>query len=224
MEATAADVDAYLRSTVIGEPPVMAAGRAATHDAGLPDIEVSAGQGKLLMMLARLANARRVLEIGTLGGYSTTWLAMGVPEDGAVLSCEFEPRHAEVARRNLDDAGVGGRVEIRVGAALDTLKALASEGAEPFDLVFIDADKENNPNYVRAALELTRPGSVIIVDNVVRAGAVLAAGDPMTEEGRATNGTREALELLGSDPRLEATALQTTGKKGWDGFAVAVVR
>lgn len=224
MEATAADVDAYLRSTVIGEPPVMAAGRAATHDAGLPDIEVGAGQGKLLMMLARLANARRVLEIGTLGGYSTTWLAMGVPEDGEVLSCEFEPRHAEVARRNLDDAGVGGRVEIRVGAALDTLKALASEGAEPFDLVFIDADKENNPDYVRAALELTRPGSLIIVDNVVRAGAVLAAGDPMTEEGRATNGTREALELLGSDPRLEATALQTAGTKGWDGFAIAVVR
>ena len=224
MDVDPAAVDDYLRRTVIEEPVALSQGRKASHRAGLPAIEVSAGQGKLLELLARLSGARRVLEIGTLGGYSTSWLAAGVGPAGHVTTCEFEPRHAEVARVNLDAAGVGNRVDIRLGAARDTLAALRQEEVAPFDLVFIDADKENNPHYVLESLELTRPGSIIIVDNVVRNGAVVHIGDASTVEGRATNGTREVLDLLGSDPRLEATALQTTGSKGWDGFALAVVR
>lgn len=224
MAVEPSDVDDYLRATVVGEPEALAAGRAAADAAGLPRIEVSAGQGKLLKLLARVSGARRVLEIGTLGGYSTSWLAAGVGPDGHVTTCEFEPRHAEVARRNLDAAGVGDRVEIRLGAARGTLAALRREGVEPFDLVFIDADKENNPQYVLESLELTRSGSLVIVDNVVRHGSILQPGDASTEEGRATNGTREVLDILGGDPRLDATALQTTGAKGWDGFALAVVR
>lgn len=222
--AEPAEVDDYLRAGVVDEPPAFADGRAAAHAAGLPQIEVSAGQGKLLKLLARVSGARRVLEIGTLGGYSTSWLAEGVGPDGHVTTCEFEPLHAEVARRNLEAAGVGDRVDIRIGAARDTLAALRREDVAPFDLVFIDADKENNPHYVLESLELTRSGSIIIVDNVVRNGTVLHPGDASTEEGRATNGTREVLDILGGDPRLDATALQTTGAKGWDGFALAVVR
>lgn len=217
-------VDDYLRDAVVQEPAAFAAGRAAAHAAGLPDIEVSAGQGKLLQLLARISGARRVLEIGTLGGYSTSWLAEGAGPDGHVTTCEFVPLHAEVARRNLDAAGLGARVEIRIGAARATLAALRREEVEPFDLVFIDADKENNPHYVLESLELTRTGSIIVVDNVVRNGAVLRPGDASTEDGRATNGTREVLDILGGDPRLDSTALQTTGTKGWDGFALAVVR
>lgn len=219
-----ADVDNYLRATVVDEPQAFAAGRAAALAAGLPQIEVSAGQGKLLKLLVGVSGARRVLEIGTLGGYSTSWLADGVGPEGHVTTCEFEPHHADVARRNLDAAGVGDRVDIRIGAARDTLAALRQDEVEPFDLVFIDADKENNPHYVLEALELTHPGSIIIVDNVVRDGTVLHTGDASTVEGRATNGTREVLDILGGDPRLDATALQTTGSKGWDGFALAVVR
>ncbi|WP_417217516.1 O-methyltransferase [Arthrobacter sp.] len=224
MGAEPGQVDDYLRANVVDEPRAYADGRAAAHAAGLPQIEVSAGQGKLLKLLVVLSGARRVLEIGTLGGYSTSWLADGVGPDGHVTTCEFEQRHADVARSNLDAAGLGDRVDIRLGAARDTLAALRREDAEPFDLVFIDADKENNPHYVLESLELTRSGSIIIVDNVVRSGSVLHPGDASTDEGRATNGTREVLDILGSDPRLEATALQTTGSKGWDGFALAVVR
>ena len=224
MVAEPADVDEYLRQTVVGEPAALTAGREAAHAAGLPQIEVSAGQGKLLGLLAHISGARRVLEIGTLGGYSTSWLAEGVGPEGHVTTCEFEPRHAEVARRNLEAAGVGDRVEIRLGAARETLAALRREEVESFDLVFIDADKENNPQYVLEALELTRSGSIIIVDNVVRHGAVLEPADASTEDGRATIGTREVLDILGGDPRLDSTALQTTGAKGWDGFALAVVR
>lgn len=224
MDADPAVVDDYLRRTVIEEPAALAQGREASHRAGLPAIEVSAGQGKLLELLAGLAGARRVLEIGTLGGYSTSWLAAGVGPEGHVTTCEFEPHHADVARRNLDAAGVGDRVDIRLGAARDTLASLRQEDVEPFDLVFIDADKENNPHYVLESLELTHPGSIIIVDNVVRNGTVLHTGDASTVEGRATNGTHEVLDILGGDPRLDATALQTIGSKGWDGFALAVVR
>lgn len=223
-DATPEAVDAYLADTLVGEDEALRAGKRAAAAAGLPAIEVSPGQGKLLMMLARLAGARRILEIGTLGGYSTTWLARALPPDGELVTCEFEPRHAQVARANLDAAGVGGLVTIRPGAALDTLAALRAERAAPFDLAFIDADKENNANYVRAALDLVRPGGLIVLDNVVRRGTVLRPGDPDTVEGRDANGTRAALELLGSDPRVEATAVQTTGAKGWDGFALAVVR
>ncbi|NMR28966.1 O-methyltransferase [Crystallibacter degradans] len=222
------EVEEYLTATLVGEDETLAAARDATVAAGLPHIEVAAPQGKLLMLLARLTGARKVLEIGTLGGYSTTWLARGLPDDGEVVTCEYEARHAEVARENLERAGVGAKVSIRVGAALDTLPQLEAEGAGPFDLVFIDADKENNANYVNWALKLTRSGSLIVVDNVVRGGSVLdadqagAGGDDA--EAAAIRGTRDALALLGSDGRLEATAVQTVGSKGWDGFAFALVK
>ncbi|WP_067666401.1 O-methyltransferase [Nocardia miyunensis] len=211
------DVDRYLVQTLVGDGDsgVLQANSAA----GLPPIDVSPAQGKFLHLIARSIGARRVLEIGTLGGYSTIWLARAVGEDGQVISLEFQPRHAEVARENLDRAGVGKRVEVRVGAALDSLPVLAKENPAPFDLVFIDADKVNNANYVQWALRLTRPGSVIIIDNVVRHGAI---ADPDSSD-EAVRASREVIELLGSEPRLEASVLQTVGSKGWDGFAYAVV-
>ncbi|HLT62247.1 MAG TPA: O-methyltransferase [Microlunatus sp.] len=212
-----AAVDRHLVDTLVGDQDddVLRANRAA----GLPAIDVSPAQGKFLHLIARSVRARRVLEIGTLGGYSTLWLARAVGPEGRVITLEYEPKHAEVARANLDRKGVGDRVEIRVGAALDTLPALAEEQPEPFDLVFIDADKPNNPHYLTWALRLTRPGSVIIVDNVVRRGGVADAGsaDP------GIRGSREVLELIAAEPRLDGTALQLVGSKGWDGFAYAVV-
>ncbi|WP_068055160.1 O-methyltransferase [Nocardia xishanensis] len=213
-----ADVDTYLVDNLVRDPDTEAA-LAANAEAGLPAIDVSAAQGKFLSLLARSTGARRVLEIGTLGGFSTIWLARAVGKAGSVITLEYEPRHAEVARANLDAAGVGDRVDVRVGAALDSLPVLEAENPEPFDLVFIDADKVNNSNYVRWALRLTRPGSVIIVDNVVRGGALAdgASDDP------AVRASRELVELLSAEPRLDATVLQTVGAKGWDGFAYAVV-
>lgn len=211
-----ADVDSYLTGVVVRPDAALVAAEEDAAAAGLPPIEVSPGQGKFLMLLAQLAGARRILEIGTLGGFSTSWLARGLPADGSMVTCEYVPLHAEVARKNLDRAGVGHLVDIRVGAALDTLPGL--EGSEPFDLVFIDADKENNPAYLEWAIRLSRPGTVIVLDNVVRYGGVLDAGGDS-----AIQGTRAALELMGSHPRLESTALQTVGAKGWDGFALAIV-
>ncbi|WP_405496183.1 O-methyltransferase [Nocardia sp. NBC_00511] len=212
-----ADVDRYLVETLVGNGDSQTLSSNAA--AGLPAIDVSPPQGKFLYLIAKSLRARRVLEIGTLGGYSTTWLARAVGKSGQVVTLEFEPKHAEVARINLDRAGVGERVEIRVGAALDSLPVLTAERPEPFDLVFIDADKTNNSNYVRAALELTRPGSVIIVDNVVRNGGIAHAdsGDA------AVRASREVIELIAAEPRLDGTVLQTVGGKGWDGFAYAVV-
>lgn len=211
-----ADVDSYLTGVVVHPDEALVAAVEDAAAAGLPPIEVSPGQGKFLMLLARLAGARRILEIGTLGGFSTSWLARGLPADGSMVTCEYVPLHAEVARKNLDRAGVGQLVDIRVGAALDTLPGL--EGSEPFDLVFIDADKENNPAYLEWAIRLSRPGTVIVLDNVVRYGGVL---DP--DGDSAIQGTRAALKLMGSHPRLDSTALQTVGAKGWDGFALAIV-
>ncbi|SNY75877.1 Predicted O-methyltransferase YrrM [Nocardia amikacinitolerans] len=213
-----ADVDTYLVDNLVRDPDTEAA-LAANAEAGLPAIDVSAAQGKFLSLLARSTGARRVLEIGTLGGFSTIWLARAVGKAGRVITLEYEPRHAEVARANVDKAGVGDRVDIRVGAALESLPVLEAEGSEPFDLVFIDADKVNNSNYVRWALRLTRPGSVIIVDNVVRGGSVAdaASDDP------AVRASRELVEMLAAEPRVDATVLQTVGAKGWDGFAYAVV-
>lgn len=212
-----AEVDRYLVDTLVGDGDsgVLAANAAA----GLPAIDVSPPQGKFLALIAQSIRARRVLEIGTLGGYSTIQLARAVGKSGQVVTFEYEPEHARVARENLDGAGLGDRVEIRVGAALDTLPVLEAENPEPFDLVFIDADKINNSNYVQWALRLTRPGSVIIVDNVVRNGAVANADstDP------AVLASRDVLALLAAEPRLDATVLQTVGGKGWDGFAYAVV-
>ncbi|KRF09152.1 methyltransferase [Arthrobacter sp. Soil782] len=209
-----AEVDSYLNRTVVQPDAALLAAVEITRNAGMPAIEVTAGQGKFLMLLARIHQAKRVLEIGTLGGFSTIWLARGLPESGTIDTCEYEPAHAEVARRNLEAAGVGHKVTVHVGAALETLPTLAG----PYDLFFIDADKANNPNYLEWAVKLSRPGSVIVLDNVVRGGSVLEKnGDEDIQ------GTRRALELLASHPRLDATALQTVGSKDWDGFAVAIV-
>ncbi|MFI9637471.1 O-methyltransferase [Nocardia sp. NPDC051929] len=213
-----ADVDSYLVETLVADPDSDAA-LEANKAAGLPAIDVSPPQGKFLHLLARTVGARRVLEIGTLGGYSTIWLARAVGPKGRVVTLEFAARHAEVARANLDRAGVGDRVEIRVGAALDSLPVLTQEDPEPFDLVFIDADKVNNANYVLWALRLARPGSVIIVDNVVRGGTI---ADERSEDPNA-QASRELVELLTAEPSLDATVVQTVGAKGWDGFAYAVV-
>jgi predicted O-methyltransferase YrrM len=214
------DVDAYLAGKLLGDDPVLDAALEANKAGGLPAIDVSPVQGKLLHLLARAAGARRILEVGTLGGYSTIWLARAVPEEGRVVTLEIDPHHVAVARANLDRAGVGARVEIRVGPAIETLAALRAAGEAPFDLVFIDADKQNNAAYVRAAIALARPGALIIVDNVVREGRVLdpQSGDPNVE------GTRRLFDMLVNEPRLDATAIQTVGVKKWDGLVVALVR
>ncbi len=189
------------------------------QDAGLPAIDVSPLQGKFLQLLVHIAAARRVLEIGTLGGYSTILMARALPADGRIVTLEFSPNHAEVARANLQSAGLLERVDLLVGRALDTLPILAAEHHAPFDLIFIDADKQNNPEYLQWALKLARPGTVIVVDNVVREGAVMDAksADPDVQ------GTRRMTEIMGAEPRLSATVLQTVGMKGYDGFALAVV-
>jgi predicted O-methyltransferase YrrM len=213
---TPADVDEFLDTTVVGEDPALSAALEASDAAGLPRIAVSAQQGKFLSLLASAIKARRVLEIGTLGGFSTIWLARGVGPDGLVLTLEYEPKHAEVARANIDRAGLGDRVEVLVGPALETLPTV-TDG--PFDLVFIDADKQNNAGYLEWAVKLTRPGSVIVVDNVIREGAILSPdGDAVVQ------GTRRALEILGKHPKLDTAVLQTVGAKHWDGFALALVK
>jgi predicted O-methyltransferase YrrM len=211
-------VDAYLNGVLLPADPIAEATLAANAEAGLPAIDVSPTQGRLLQLLVRMSGARRVLEVGTLGGYSTMWIGRGLPEDGTIVTLEVNETHARVARANLDRAGLGNLVDIRVGPALETLPILAD--SDPFDFVFLDADKRNNPRYLEWALKLTHPGSVIVCDNVVRGGDV---ADPDVADADA-RGTREFLETLGSDPRLDATALQTVGIKGWDGFALAVVR
>jgi predicted O-methyltransferase YrrM len=205
-------VDRYIADHLIADDP--AAALAANVAAGLPEIDVSAAQGKMLHLLARMAGARRVLEIGTLGGYSTIWLARAVGEGGQVVTLELEPEYAVVARANLDAAGVGERVEIIVGPAIESLAGLE----EPFDFVFIDADKPSNVAYLREAMRLTRPGATIIVDNVVREGAIL---DAASDDDR-VRGTRALFEAVSAEPRLSATAVQTVGAKKWDGFLLAI--
>jgi predicted O-methyltransferase YrrM len=210
-------VDEYFVEALIDEDAALLAAKEDCRAANLPEIEVAANQGALLALLARLSGARRALELGTLGGYSTIWLARAVEQ---VTTLEIEPDYAAVARRNLDRAGVGERVEIMVGPAAESLAALIESQVEPYDLVFIDADKPNNPRYLEASLRLVRPGSVIIVDNVVRSGAVV---DAASTDDR-VQGVRQLIEMVAADPRLEATALQTVGSKGWDGFAIIRVR
>jgi predicted O-methyltransferase YrrM len=192
---------------------------------GLPDHGISANQGQLLALLARAKGARQILEIGTFTGYSTIWLARALPFGGRLLTLELDPVRAELARRNLAVAGVEHRVEVRVGDALAALDHLRAAGAEPFDFVFIDADKERNPEYLERILELTRPGALIVADNVIRAGAVFdpEVADPELDAA-GLDGLRRFLAMLGSDPRLDAAAFQTVGCKGHDGFAVALVR
>jgi predicted O-methyltransferase YrrM len=206
-----ADVDAFLNGVLLGDDPVLDAALADSQAAGLPAINVAPNQGKMLMLLAQMAGAKRILEIGTLGGYSTIWLARALPADGRLVSLEYAPHHAEVARRNIARAGFEGQVEVKVGAAIETLPTL--EG--PFDFVFIDADKVGYPDYFREALRLSRPGTVIVADNVVREGRV---ADPKGEPN--AEGVRRMLELAGREPRVSATAVQTVGSKHWDGFAL----
>jgi predicted O-methyltransferase YrrM len=201
------------------EDAELTSAREAGTAAGMPAIEVSAQHGKLLFILATAMGATRVLEIGTLAGYSTIQLARAVGPGGQVVTLEYEPKHAEVARENLARAGVGDRVEVILGAALDTLPTLAGRG-ETYDLIFIDADKENNIAYVEWAIKLAAPGSIIVVDNIARSGRVL---DPAADDLQA-RAVRDMLEMMGANPRLEAAAIQTVGTKGWDGFAVAIVK
>lgn len=217
--ADPAAVDAWIEAKLLGADPALFAALAANEAGGLPAIDVAPVQGKLLHLLARMAAARRILEIGTLGGYSTIWLARALPPDGRLVTLELDPHHAAVAQANLAQAGVAAQCEIRVGPAADSLAALEAEGQAPFDLVFIDADKEGNVAYLRAALGLSRPGTTIVVDNVVREGGILdpASGDPRIV------GTRALFDAVAAEPRLCATALQTVGAKPWDGFLIALV-
>jgi predicted O-methyltransferase YrrM len=214
-----AAVDRYFSEQLSLSDPVLDAAMAANRAAELPAIDVAPNQGKLLQLLAQLAGARRILEIGTLGGYSTIWLARALPAGGRLITLEFSPKHAEIARANIARAGLAELVEIRIGAALDTLPKLQNESREPFDLIFIDADKPNNSEYVRWAIKLSCPGTLIIIDNVVRDGAVIDA----TSTDKDVQGARHLFELLANEPRLSATAMQTVGTKGYDGIAFAIV-
>lgn len=212
-------LDAMFTQLLHTEDAALAAARQAADAAGMPQIEVSAQHAKLLTLLATSTRAARVLEIGTLAGYSTIALARGVGPGGQVVTLECEQAHADVARRNLDRADVGERVEIIVGAALDTLPRLANRG-ERFDFFFIDADKENNPAYVEWAVTLAEPGAVIVIDNIARMGRVL---DPAPDDHQA-RAVRDMFVMMGEHPRLDTAAIQTVGTKGWDGFALALVR
>jgi predicted O-methyltransferase YrrM len=214
-----AAVDRYFSEQLYLSDPILEAVMAANKTAELPAIDVAPNQGKLLQLLAQLAGARRILEIGTLGGYSTIWLARALSEGGRLITLEYNAKHAEIARANIESAGLAQMVEIRVGAALDSLPELQNEDQEPFDLIFIDADKANNSDYVRWALKLSRPGTLIIIDNVVRDGAVIDSASTDKD----VQGARQLFELLASQPCLSCTAIQTVGVKGYDGFAFAVV-
>ena len=216
-QPTPQDVDDFLDNTMVGDDPALSAALQASDAAGLPRIAVSAQQGKFLCLLAGAMQARRILEIGTLGGFSTIWLARGAGPWGRVVTLDHQAKHAEVARANLQRAGVGDRVDVVVGAALETLPTLTGD---PFDLVFIDADKENTAAYVQWAIRLGRPGSVIVVDNVIRDGKVVA---PDPDDARVT-AMHETLRLMGEHPRLDTAVIQTVGAKHWDGFAFALVK
>jgi predicted O-methyltransferase YrrM len=212
-------VDRYIADQLIPPDAALAAALERSAAAGLPPISVSPNQGKLLNLLARLHGARHILEVGTLGGYSTIWLARALPAGGRLITLEADARHADIARENIARAGLSDRVDLRLGPALDTLPRLAAEGRGPFDLTFIDADKPSTPEYFAWALKLSRRGGLIIVDNVVRKGAV---ADPASEDP-SIRGMRRFYEMLAAEPRVEATAIQTVGGKGYDGFALALV-
>lgn len=212
-------VDDYICDRLVPDDAMFAQALAASDAAGLPAINVSAAQGRMLELFARMVNARRILEIGTLGGYSTLWLARGLAADGRVVTLEADPHHATVAAANFAHAGLSARIDLRVGRAIDTLPGVEADGEGPFDLIFIDADKPSNPDYLFWSLRLSRLGTLIICDNVVRDGHVIAAdsSDPRVQ------GVRRFLDLVAAEPRLMATAIQTVGAKGYDGFAMALV-
>lgn len=212
-------VDDYIAGHLLGDDPVLDAVLQANATAGLPAIDVSAVQGKMLHLLALGTGARRILEVGTLGGYSTIWLARALPEGGHLVTLELDPHHAEVARANLSNAGMADKVEVRVGPAVEALDAMIAGGEAPFDFIFVDADKEGYPDYLSAAMRLSRPGTMIVFDNVVREGGIL---DPNHPDPR-VQGTRALFEAMAAEPRLSATAVQTVGAKKWDGFALALV-
>jgi predicted O-methyltransferase YrrM len=214
-----AEVDDYFGSRLIPADDTLDAARAANEKADLPAIDVTRLQGKFLEFLVRISGARNILEIGTLGGYSTIWLARALPGDGRVVSLELDPHHAEVARANLQSAGLLDYVDVLVGPAIETLPTLEKTATVPFDLIFIDADKQSYPEYLAWALKLSRAGTVIVADNVVRQGKVI---DPESDDPN-VRGVRRFTEMLAAEPRLSATVLQTVGAKGYDGFALAVV-
>jgi predicted O-methyltransferase YrrM len=212
-------VDNYINNLLVPTDPVLEAALQVSVTAGLPAISVSPSQGKLLQLLARIQQAQSILEIGTLGGYSTLWLARALPAGGRLVTLELDPKHAEVARANFARANLSSVIELRLGSALDTLPQLVAEGRGPFDLIFIDADKPGYPDYFAWALKLSRRGTVIIADNVVRNGAVIDtnSADPLVQ------GVRRFNELLAAESRVSATEIQTVGSKGYDGFAIMVV-
>lgn len=213
------DVDAYFIENLSPDDDALNAARDSSRAAGLSDHEVAPNQAKLLSLICSMIGAKRVLEFGTLAGYSTIWFARAVGPNGHVTTLELDPKCAEISRNNFERAGVASHIELREGPATDSAHQLIDEDVEPYDLVFIDADKPNNLAYLNAALRLTHPGSVIIGDNVVRNGAVV---DPQSDDAR-VHGSRQLIEAMANNPRLEATALQTVGMKGWDGFALARV-
>ena len=212
-------VDRYFTELLVPPDPALEAALVASAEAGLPGINVAPNQGKLLQLLARLQGATCILEVGTLGGYSTIWLARALPAGGRLVTLEAVPQHAEVARANIDHAGLGDVVDVRLGPALESLPKLAAEGFGPVDLTFVDADKQHNPDYFQWALRLSRPGSLIIVDNVVRGGNVIDE----TSDDPDIQGVRRFNDLLAAEPRVDATAIQTVGTKGYDGLAIALV-
>jgi len=218
-EQVFAEVDRFLGETIVAEDEALRAAVAAAEAAGLPSIQVSPPQGKLLQQLVRLVGAKGILEFGTLGGYSAILMARALAPEGRLITLEAKSEYAEVARQSIERAGVGDRVEVRVGPALELLPVLEQEEAGPFDLVFIDADKVNTPNYFAWALDRTRPGGLIIADNVVRGGTLADSSDP----DEATVAQRHLHEMLASEPRVDATTIQTVGSKGYDGFLIALV-
>lgn len=219
MEQKWAEVDAYFAGLLAPSDAALDGALEANRKAGLPAIDVAPVQGKFLHLLVLISGAKRILEIGTLGGYSTIWMARAAGADGHVVTLEYNPKHAEVARKNLAAAGLSERVEIKTGRAIDNLPLVEQAGGGAFDLIFIDADKRSNPDYLTWALRLSHPGSIIVVDNVVRGGHVADAGSPDAD----IQGIRRFAEMLAAEPRLTSTALQTVGAKGYDGFSISLV-
>ena len=213
-------VDAYFSERLVPADPVLESTLRESESAGLPHIHVAPNQGKLLQILAQMQGARKILEFGTLGGYSTIWLARALPQGGRMVTLEANARHARIARANLERAGLAGMVDVRVGNAIDTLPLLLDEGIAPFDLIFIDADKPGYPQYLEWSIKLSRPGTAIIADNVVRRGAVTDSKSTDPD----IHGVRRFFDLMAEHPRLSATAIQTVGVKGYDGFALAIVK
>ncbi|WP_339246071.1 O-methyltransferase [Paenibacillus sp. FSL R10-2796] len=212
-------VDQYITGRLIPQDAVLEEVLVTNQQAGLPPFDVSPSQGKFLNLLVQMKGARRILEIGTLGGYSTIWMARALPSDGQIVTLELDPINAQVAKANLSLAEVDHLVELRVGDALEQLSQMKQEGVEPFDFIFIDADKPNNPNYLKWALQFSQPGTVILGDNVIREGEVI---NENSEDARVV-GVREFYDLLAEEPRISATAIQTVGSKGYDGFVLGIV-